>query len=89
MLVLDTVEVVVQVNGRIRDRLHVAPDLGEHELVALARGIRAGTQSSGRRRGARTIVVPGRLVNFVHLICVRWRRRSLWRTSFDEVVSHP
>ena len=58
-------EVVVQVNGRIRDRLYVAPDLPEQELVALAR-------ASGRVRsfldGAearRTVVVPGRLVNFV------------------------
>ena len=37
MLEVDTVEVVVQVNGKIRDRLHVSPGLGEDELVALAR----------------------------------------------------
>ena len=28
LLEVDTVEVVVQVNGKIRDRLHVAPDVG-------------------------------------------------------------
>ena len=38
MLEVETVEVVVQVNGKIRDRLHVAPDVAEDELVALARG---------------------------------------------------
>ena len=37
LLEVDTVEVVVQVNGRIRDRLHVSPDIAEDELVALAR----------------------------------------------------
>ena len=61
----ETVEVVVQVNGRIRDRLHVAPDLSEQELVALARAsdrVRVFTDGGEARR---TIVVPGRLVNFV------------------------
>ena len=61
----ETVEVVVQVNGRIRDRLHVAPDLSEQELVALARAsdrVRVFTDGGEARR---TVVVPGRLVNFV------------------------
>ena len=51
LLEVETVEVVVQVNGRIRDRLHVSPRLAEDELVALARGVRAGAGVSGRRRG--------------------------------------
>jgi leucyl-tRNA synthetase len=60
----DTVEVVVQVDGRIRDRLQVAPDLPEEELVALAReSERVRSYLDGD--AARTIVVPGRLVNFV------------------------
>ncbi len=65
LLEVDTVEVVVQVDGKIRDRLQVPPDLGEDELVSLAR-------SSDRVRAyldggevARTVVVPGKLVNFV------------------------
>jgi leucyl-tRNA synthetase len=65
LLERETVEIVVQVNGRIRDRLHVAPDTPEDELVALA-------QESSRVQAhidgsvvARTIVVPGKLVNFV------------------------
>ena len=37
MLEVETVEVVVQVNGKIRDRLQVSPRLAEDELVALAR----------------------------------------------------
>jgi leucyl-tRNA synthetase len=65
MLEVETVEVVVQVNGRIRDRLQVSPDLAEDELVALAR---ASERVQGYLDGgdvARTVVVPGKLVNFV------------------------
>ncbi len=64
-LELETVEVVVQVNGRIRDRLHVSPDLPDDELVALARSSsRVSSYLNGGEVG-RTIVVPGKLVNFV------------------------
>ena len=65
LLEVETVEVVVQVNGRIRDRLQVPPDLAEDELVALAR---ASERVQGYLDGGeaeRTVVVPGRLVNFV------------------------
>ena len=65
LLVVDTVEVVVQVNGKIRDRLHVAPDLDEEALVALARGSERVQQYLNGGRAARTVVVPGKLVNFV------------------------
>ncbi|MBA3380469.1 MAG: leucine--tRNA ligase [Actinobacteria bacterium] len=65
LLVVDTVEVVVQVNGKIRDRLHVAPDLDEDELVALARGSERVLQHLNGGEAARTVVVPGKLVNFV------------------------
>jgi leucyl-tRNA synthetase len=65
LLGVDTVEVVVQVDGKIRDRLHVSPDLPEEELVALARASeRVGEYLDGGEV-ARTIVVPGKLVNFV------------------------
>jgi leucyl-tRNA synthetase len=65
MLEVETVEVVVQVNGKIRDRLHVPPSIGEKELVALAReSERVRAQLDGSEV-ARTVVVPGKLVNFV------------------------
>jgi leucyl-tRNA synthetase len=65
MLEVDTVEVVVQVNGRIRDRLHVAPDTPEEELVTLARASERVQAYLDGSEAARTIVVPGKLVNFV------------------------
>ena len=65
LLEVDTVEVVVQVNGRIRDRLSVAPDLPEEELVALARASERVQAHLDGGEVARTVVVPGKLVNFV------------------------
>ena len=65
LLQAETVEVVVQVNGKIRDRLHVSPDLGEDELVALARASDRVREHLNGGEPARTVVVPGKLVNFV------------------------
>jgi leucyl-tRNA synthetase len=60
----ETVEVVVQVNGRLRDRLHVPVGTSEDELVALAL---ASERVQAHVTGApkKTIVVPDRLVNLV------------------------
>jgi leucyl-tRNA synthetase len=65
LLEVDSVEVVVQVNGRIRDRLEVPPGTPDEELVALAR---ASERVQGYLDGGepeRTVVVPDKLVNFV------------------------
>ncbi len=65
LLEVDTVEVVVQVDGRIRDRLHVSPGLPEDELAALARASERVQEHLDGREPSRTVVVPGKLVNFV------------------------
>ena len=60
-----TFELVVQVNGRVRDRLEVDADLSEDELVARAK---ASPRVQAHIDGAevrQTIVVPGKLVNLV------------------------
>jgi leucyl-tRNA synthetase len=60
----DTVEVVVQVNGKLRDRLQVPAGTPEDELIALAlASARVQAHVDGEPR--RTIVVPDRLVNVV------------------------
>jgi leucyl-tRNA synthetase len=64
-LVRETFELVVQVNGKVRDRFQVEAGLSEDELVARARAserVRAHLNGGEPRK---TIVVPGRLVNFV------------------------
>ena len=65
LLEVDATEVVVQVNGKIRDRLYVSPGLAEDELVALARASERVREYLNGGEPARTIVVPGKLVNFV------------------------
>ena len=65
LLEVDSVEVVVQVNGRIRDRLQVSPDLPEEELVTLARASERVKAHLDGVEATRTVVVPGKLVNFV------------------------
>jgi len=60
----DTVEVVVQVNGKLRDRLQVAAGTPEAELLSLALASdRVRTHVNGEPR--KTVVVPDRLVNIV------------------------
>jgi leucyl-tRNA synthetase len=65
LLAVDSIEVVVQVNGRIRDRLRVSPDLPEEELVSLARASERVQAHLDGVEATRTVVVPGKLVNFV------------------------
>jgi leucyl-tRNA synthetase len=45
--------------------MHVSPDLAEDELVALARSSERVQSYLDGGEVARTIVVPGKLVNFV------------------------
>jgi leucyl-tRNA synthetase len=61
----DTFELVVQVNGKVRDRLEVPVDLPEDELVARAK---ESPKVQAQLNGAtirQTIVVPRKLVNLV------------------------
>ena len=61
----DTFELVVQVNGKVRDRFEVEASASENELVERAR---ASSRVQAHLDGAqvrKTIVVPGKLVNFV------------------------
>jgi leucyl-tRNA synthetase len=60
-----TFELVVQVNGKVRDRFEVDVDLAEEEVVARAK---ASPRVQAHIDGAtvrKTIVVPRKLVNFV------------------------
>ena len=60
-----TFELVVQVNGKVRDRFEVDVDVPEEELVARAK---ASPRVQAHLDGAtvrKTIVVPRKLVNFV------------------------
>jgi leucyl-tRNA synthetase len=65
LLVSDTYELIVQVNGKLRDRIQVSADAPEDELERLAR---ESPKVQAHLNGAeirKTIVVPGKLVNLV------------------------
>jgi leucyl-tRNA synthetase len=65
LLVHETFELVVQVNGRVRDRLEVAAGLAEAELVEQARASEKVQAHLDGKEIRQTIVVPGKLVNLV------------------------
>jgi leucyl-tRNA synthetase len=65
MLERETFELVIQVNGKVRDRVEVSVDLPEEELVARAKASpRVQAQLDGREI-RQAIVVPRKLVNLV------------------------
>jgi leucyl-tRNA synthetase len=61
----DTFQLVVQVNGKVRDRLEVASDLTEEELVARAKASPRVQAHLDGKQIRQTIVVPRKLVNLV------------------------
>jgi leucyl-tRNA synthetase len=65
MLERETFELVIQVNGRVRDRVEVAADLSEEELIETAKAspkVRAHLNGQEIRQA---FVVPQKLVNLV------------------------
>ena len=64
-LVADSVTVVFQVNGKLRDKADVDPSLGEDALVEMALSLPKVQAAMGGAEPVRTIVVPGKLVNVV------------------------
>jgi leucyl-tRNA synthetase len=65
LLERDTFELVVQVNGKVRDRVEVSVGLGEDELVAAAKELPRVQQHLDGKEVRRAVIVPGKLVNFV------------------------
>jgi leucyl-tRNA synthetase len=65
LLEQDTFELVIQVNGRVRDRVEVPSDLAEEELVERAKASPRVQSFLNGSEIAQTIVVPRKLVNIV------------------------
>jgi leucyl-tRNA synthetase len=64
-LVRDSIELVLQINGKVRGALHVSADAGQQEILAAALASEAFAKFSEGRAHKKVIVVPGRLVNIV------------------------
>jgi leucyl-tRNA synthetase len=65
LVVGDQIEIVVQVNGKVRDRLSVAPDTSREELERLAHESPKVRAHVDGQAIVKTVVVPGKLVNVV------------------------
>jgi leucyl-tRNA synthetase len=65
MLERDTVEVVLQVNGKLRGRIQVPADATREALEALARENERVRAHIDGHEVVKVIVVPAKLVNFV------------------------
>jgi leucyl-tRNA synthetase len=64
-LELDTIELVVQVNGKLRGRVAVPANAGKDEIEAVALGDANVQRFVEGKEIRKVIVVPGRLVNIV------------------------
>jgi len=61
----EVVEVVVQINGRLRDRVMLPPDLDEASAMGRVMALDRVQEQMGGEEPTRVIYVPGRLVNIV------------------------
>ena len=61
----DTIELPVQVDGKLRDRLVVTPDTPADEIERMALASEHVQRYLGGRTPARVVQIPGRLVNVV------------------------
>jgi leucyl-tRNA synthetase len=65
LLVADTIQLPVQVNGKLRDQIEVASDAGEEEIRSAALASPSVQKHLAGRAPKRVIVIAGRLVNVV------------------------
>ena len=61
----DTVELAVQVNGKVRDRLVTAPDAADEDVLAAAKALPGVQKYLEGKNLVKEVVVPGRLVSLV------------------------
>ena len=64
-LVSDTVKLVIQINGKMRADLMVAPQAPEAEVLALAQAIERVALHTAGKTIRKVIYVPGRILNLV------------------------
>jgi leucyl-tRNA synthetase len=65
LLVTDEIQLVVQLNGKLVDRIAAPAEASDEQLEEIARGSgKLGARLNGKQI-VKAIVVPGKLVNFV------------------------
>lgn len=61
----EMIEVAVQINGKVRERLEIGKDAPEDEILALAKTLPGVVHHLRGKSIVKEVVVPGRLVNLV------------------------
>ncbi len=64
-LTADTVELAVQINGKVRDRVEVAKDAPASDVLAAVKALPGVVKYLEGMQVVKEVVVPGRLVNIV------------------------
>lgn len=64
-LVLDEVEIIVQINGKLKDKLTMSKDASNEELEKAARSSDKVKEVVGELSIVKAVIIPGKLVNFV------------------------
>ena len=64
-LVQDSIELVIQVNGKLRGHLHVPANASRDEIAEAAVAHESVLRFSNGQKAKKVVVVPGRLVNVV------------------------
>ena len=65
LLVQNEVEIVLQINGKVRDKMVVAKDASREQLEAAARAHEKIAAQIEGKEVVKVVAVPGKLVNFV------------------------
>ncbi len=65
LLIESNIEIPVQINGKIRDKMVVSKDASKEEIENQAKSLEKISSSLEGKKLLKTIVVPGRLVNIV------------------------
>ena len=64
-LVEDEITIVIQINGKVRARINIDPNLDEESVIAKAKECSEVTKFTDGKQIKKTIYVKGRLVNIV------------------------
>ena len=65
VLVEDEIEMVIQVNGKVRDKIVVRKDASKEDVESAARGSAKIAEWTTGKEIKKVVVVPGKLVNIV------------------------
>ncbi len=65
LLVAEILELAVQINGKVRDRVQVPPDASEADILAAAKSLPGVVKHLEGKTLVKEMVVPGRLVSLV------------------------